>query len=107
MRARERAKAFWKALVDELEDSGETHAAFCARKGVNTRTLEGWRYRIRKERRTSPPASFVPVVIEQPRPRAMEMPVEIDLQGRITLRFGSGTEAAYVGALVGEVSRRC
>jgi hypothetical protein len=102
MGAKRHPKSWWRQVVDEFEAGSQSRQDFCERKKLNVGTFEGWLYRVRKERRGM---TLVPVVVEQP-PR-MAMPIELDLPGGRTLRFAAGTDAAYVGALVTEASRRC
>ena len=46
-----RGREFWTKLVDDYEaTSGETHAEFAARHGVEKATFERWLYLLRGER---------------------------------------------------------
>jgi hypothetical protein len=97
-----RDRRFWTTAITEFERSGVTQEAFAARRGVSVGTLRGWIYRLRQERKAS--VSLVPVrVIASTAPEARqpsEEAIEVELPGRVRMRFAAGTDAEYIAQLI-------
>ena len=118
MRAR-RTREDWAALIRQVEASGESPAAFCAKRRIRLRTFEWWRWQLRrdvvsdKKRSSRKPAStksrqsvrLMPVVVAGP---AAATPTHIELSIRdVAVRVEVGTSIAYIGELVAELRARC
>ena len=53
---RRRSAKEWQRLVDEWDRSGQTAERFAAKKGLNRKQLEWWRWRLRREAPSVPAA---------------------------------------------------
>jgi hypothetical protein len=88
-----------------MDVSGESAREFAESRGVNPRTLQWWRWRLRidaKEDRTPSPR-FVPVTVEgwvDPEPVARGI-VEAALPNGVTLRFEHRLDGAGLRDLAG------
>jgi transposase-like protein len=90
-----RGREFWKQLVGEVE-RGERIADVARRHRVQPRTLTWWRWKLRADGAID--ARFLPVVVSRAEPRTAP---EIELSIRdVIMRIGSGSDVAYVAALV-------
>src|SRR5207245_5723410 len=99
-----RSRVEWESLVTELERSGQSIAQFCARRGLEPRTVQWWRWKLRRAGSmiATPAASIrlVPVdVIESAGTADGGAPIEIAC-GDFALRVAVGTEPAYVASLL-------
>lgn len=117
MRAR-RSREDWAALIRQVEATGESPAAFCAKRRIRLRTFEWWRWQLRRDvasdkkrssRKTSStksrqPVRLLPVVVSGP----VATPTHIELSIRdVAVRVEVGTSIAYIGELVAELRSRC
>lgn len=97
-----RSRKFWMTAISEFERSGLSQEAFATQQGVSVGTLRGWIYRLRRERKAS--VSLVPVrVIASTAPaarQANEQGIEVDVAGRVRVRFTVGTDVEYVTELI-------
>ena len=70
---RRRSAKEWQRLVDEWDRSGQTAERFAAKKGLNRKQLEWWRWRLRREAPSAPAADravkLVPVQVA-PEPKS-------------------------------------
>jgi len=100
------SRAFWQRLVGEVT-AGQRAAEVARRYRVPASTLRVWKSRLEREKSTGGPA-LLPVVV---RPTVRHEGAEgglLELSfGRLTLRFESGTDTAYVAELVGRLSGSC
>jgi hypothetical protein len=104
-----RNRAQWAALLEELEASGQVVSKFCARRGLEERTLLWWRWKLGSERRlmaqSTPPMRMLAVdVVESAVPAESEVLLEI---GEAILKFKVGTSPDYIVALVSALRTRC
>ena len=98
---RKRSRAEWVKICDAFEGSGQTSAAFARRRGINRRTLNWWRSRLRREGAlTDEPATFVEVEGMLP---ASGPPVVVRV-GAITIEF---QDAPPPVAWVIDLAARC
>jgi transposase-like protein len=93
-------REFWTKIVDEFEQtSGETHAVFAARHGVEKATFERWLYLLREERRKRRAGAVrllpVHVAVEPNEPAVL-----VELGSGLALRVTAGTDPSYVATLV-------
>ena len=96
-----RAREFWTKVVDDYEaTSGETHADFAARHGVEKATFERWLYLLRGERSEPAAQSKVRLLPVQVAVGRAEQHVLVELGGSLGLRVAVGTDPGYVAALV-------
>jgi hypothetical protein len=97
-----RSRRFWTTAINEFERSGLTQEVFATRRGVSVGTLRGWIYRLRRERKAS--VSLVPVrVVASTAPEARqpgEQAIEVEVAGRVRMRFNTGTDVEYVAQLI-------
>jgi transposase-like protein len=94
---REENRARWQRLVEHYEASGLTQVAFAKQRGLNAKTLQRWRKRLRSE--GALPAVIEVVVEDVPAPppaRNLELLVGRDL----SLCFAPGTSPGYVADIV-------
>jgi len=95
-----RGREFWTKVVDDYEaTSGETHAEFAGRHGVERTTFERWLYLLRGERKELAVHKKVRLLPVQVAVGHGGQHVLIDLDGGIGLRVAVGTDPGYVAAL--------
>lgn len=102
------ARSFWEQRVAEVE-RGAPLEAVARRHGVNAKTLQWWRFELRRQSREAAPApvpTLLPVVVRGGPDSTRGGQVEIAL-GRAVMRVPVGTDVEYVAALVGAVARQC
>lgn len=98
---RRRGREFWTKLVDDYEaTSGETHAEFAARHGVEKATFERWLYLLRDERSEAGVGTKVRLLPVQVAVEHGEQQVLVELGGGLGLQVPVGTDPGYVAALV-------
>ena len=98
-------RSFWKRLVSETERSGSI-GPVALRHRVRPRTVMWWRWRLRHEPQSGVATpQLLPVVVEGPSGAALHR-VEIAV-GDVRLRVETGTDVAYVEALVGALGAGC
>jgi transposase-like protein len=84
----------------------ETQDAFARRKGLNVGTFRYWLYKAREERPEQPSVRFVELKAA-PLASTSSGDVEVTLdQGKCTVRFGSGVDAARIGEVVAVLAGR-
>lgn len=105
--------AAWRRLVLELEESGQSHKAFAAEKGVAVSTLQFWLYKLRREARRAAAPRLLPVEVvsstalsaRQGMGLSVSPPgncaaLEVALPSGVLLRIPAGTDVGYVRALL-------
>jgi hypothetical protein len=102
-----RGRAYWQPLIEELEQSGLTHAEFAAQRGIGVGNLRAWLYRLRREQKASGDACggtvrMVPVHVAAASSAVLEV-----LVGRCTVRVGPQADPAAVAALVTALEAGC
>jgi transposase-like protein len=98
---RRRGREFWMKVVGDYEaTSGETHAEFAARHGVEKATFQRWLYLLRDERGAAGVGTKVRLLPVQVAVEHGEQQVLVDLGGGLGLRVAVGTDPGYVAALV-------
>jgi hypothetical protein len=96
-----RGRKFWtKVAADYEASSGETHAEFAARRGVEKATFERWLYLLRHERSQLAGERKVRLLPVQVAAGHGGQHVLVELGGGLGLRVGVGTDPDYVAALV-------
>ena len=103
----------WRAIIRAFKQSGETHVAFCTKRGLNVGSFRGWLYRLGREGtsdvRLVPVNVFdrgVPVDTEIVAPARVHAPRSIVVVvGDVELRVSQDSDPAYVAALVRELAR--
>jgi hypothetical protein len=96
---RKRSRKFWTKVVDDYEaTSGETHAEFAARHGVEKATFQRWLYLLRGERseQVGSKVRLLPVEVTAGHG---EQDVLVELGDGLGLRVAVGTDPGYVAAL--------
>jgi len=100
---REQARAKWRELVAEQEQSGQSVAAFCQNRELTRSQLIYWNRRLREAERPS----FVEVQLAQPgaeprlRARALGSPtIEVRLKNGRSLMVAAGFDARHLRALL-------
>ena len=100
---REQARAKWRELVAEQEQSGQSVAAFCESRELTRSQLIYWKRRLREAERPS----FVEVQLAQPgaeprvRARALGSPtIEVRLKNGRSLMVAAGFDARHLRALL-------
>jgi hypothetical protein len=86
-----------------MDVSGESAREFAESRGVNPRTLQWWRWRLRMDAKEDPTPHFVPVTVEgwvEPEPSRSGV-VEAALPNGVTLRFEHRLHGAGLRDLVG------
>jgi len=99
-RTRRQTRSYWMNMVAEYEQrtGGETQEAFARRKQINVGTFRYWLYKGR-EAGNDQPARFVEVKTGGVADSGGNVEVELG-GGRLTVRFGRGTDAAWIGEVV-------
>jgi len=107
------SRAEWESLIAEMEASGQSLGRFSARRGLELRTLQWWRWKLRRAAPVVGNAKalvrLIPVDVIESAAAAdvgVGAPVEISL-GDLVVRIAVGTEPAYVAALVEALRARC
>lgn len=101
-----RTREQWSTLVDEHEASGQSLATFCRPRGIEPRTLQWWRWKLARGRKTSRrdarAVRLVPVdVVESAGTADAGDTAEIAIEvAGVTLRIATGTSPEYVARLV-------
>jgi len=103
----------WRAIIRAFGRSGQTHRAFCARRGLNLGSFRGWLYRLGRE--ASSELRLLPVTmsgggtslrVETAAPSTGGTPGAIVVMvGEVELRVVPGSDPAYVAVLVRELGR--
>lgn len=104
MAKQKRSREDWKRLVEALSSSGESAQEFAESRGLNARTLQWWRWRLRIDAKDATPTPrFVPVTVEdwcEPEPAQSRL-VEAGLPNGVTLRFEYRLDGAGLRELAG------
>jgi transposase-like protein len=107
---------FWREAVAAFEAGGRSVSAFCRSRGLKAPTFYAWRLRLKSKGRPSPsPTSprqhsasprqhsalpaFLPVVVE-PRSRAADESIQVELRGGRVLRLPASTPAARLAEVL-------
>jgi len=93
-----RGREFWRELIAEV-DGGQRVADVAWRYRVQAKTLTWWRWKLRSEERERRRPLLLPVVVNHQSVRAETPYIELHV-GNVILRIGSGTDVAYVAAIV-------
>ena len=108
-----RSRAEWESLITEMEVSGQGIVRFSAGRGLEPRTLQWWRWKLRRAEPVVGNAKalvrVIPVDVIESAAAAdvgVGVPVEISF-GDLVVRIAVGTEPAYVAALVEALRARC
>jgi len=114
MAAQHRRRSEWERLVGEFRGSGLTQQQFADSRGLNTKTLENWAYRLRREARAAAmPVRFLPVNVRAPVPDAAarndDERIEVECGTGLRVRFAAGVDCDYLGRLFSMLTRsaRC
>src|SRR4051812_3723135 len=104
------AREIWVQVVRQFEQSGLTQEAFAEQRNIPVGTLRSWIYRLRRE--GDDDAQILPVrVIPSTAPltaRPVEPAViEVELDGRVRLRFPVDTAPSAIAEVVALVRARC
>jgi hypothetical protein len=110
MRTR-RSSEQWSALFDELSASGESVETFCRRRGIRRATLYWWKWKLGASRRKSARAEDVRLLAVSVSSgsgvgAAAARVIVIQVSG-LQVQVETGTDVAYVGALVDAIRSRC
>jgi len=101
-----RGREFYERLSAEVDRGGSVRDV--ARKhGVEPKTLAWWRWKLRRDSlgRKEEPSTLVPVIVSGPVGRQKNL-VEVSVGG-CHLAFESGTDPAYIAALVRAIAASC
>lgn len=107
-----RSRDEWLVLLAKFEASGDTAARFCAKRRIRPRTFGWWQWRLRDERHehvVPEPERVRLIAVDLKRtvaPEAAMGVVRIALAD-FELRIETGTDVAYVAALVDALRSRC
>ena len=110
MARQRRKRSEWQHLVDEFKSSGLTQRQFADSRGLNSKTLENWVYRLRHEARvTATPVQFLPVSVRTPAPAAAarndDERIEVECGAGLRVRFVAGVDCDYLGRLLCTLAR--
>ena len=103
-----KGREIWIERVRRLQDSDLTTAEFAAELGINPRTLMYWKWRLRKEARSTPTratstrrkATFVEVKADDLRPTVTAEPIEVVINGHIVVRVREGFDGETLRRVV-------
>jgi transposase-like protein len=107
-----RSSEAWRRIVDELDRSGATVAAFAAERGLNANTLSWWRSAIRrKDGRATPAAATAAPRFVELVPRAAAVPragtIEISTPSGLSVRASADVDPDSVSRVVAALLRSC
>ncbi len=110
MRARKSPEQ-WSAVLDELSGSGESVESFCRRRGFRRSTLYWWRWKLGGSRRSSASETAVRLLPVKVSASSRLEPsgahgVVIHVAG-LAVQVETGTDVAYVAALIEALRSRC
>ena len=99
-----RNRTDWEEAIAEYEASDESHAGFCASRGLAIGNFRSWLYKLRREQRSSPRKAglapkFFPVSIATTARSAAQIEVEWVREG-IIVRLDAPGDADAVARLV-------
>lgn len=103
-----RGRAFWERLVALAEAESEPRSQLAKRHRVSLGTLQGWIYRLRRERHSdggiaaASPLRLVPITLTSPIPTRR---LSIRLADCPELSFDEGAAPEYVASLVAAIAR--
>jgi hypothetical protein len=105
-----RSRQQWASELDELARTGEAVESFCRRRGIRRSTLYWWKWKLASVPRRSPPSAAIrllPVTVA-PRTDTAAIPggVVLEVAG-VRVHVETGTDVAYVVALVDALRQRC
>jgi transposase-like protein len=96
-----RSREQWAALVAAFEETDQTVARFCARRGIHPKTFAWWRWQLRdtsRPRRSDSGVRLLPVDVVDGR-GARDGCVVVAMP-ELEVRFDVGADVDYVAALV-------
>jgi transposase len=94
-------RRYWTRVVAAAERGSATHAEVAARYGVSIGTLRSWVYRLRSEGERVAGPRLLPIrVTEAGRSAETSAAVTIVVVRGVEIRVATGTDVAYVAALV-------
>jgi hypothetical protein len=97
----------WSAIIEAHEESGESHKAFCAGRGLSVGTFRGWLYRLRRTGRgPSTSVALLPVQVRMPAQPPAPSGIVVAVAD-IEVRVAVGADVGYVAGLVAELRSRC
>lgn len=100
-----KTRATWADLVQEYQRSGESHAAFCDRKGLVLGTFRTWLYKLRRAD-AAEPITVLPVHVRATPEAHLAAPNRLVVEtGAVRVHVEVGTDPVYVAALVAELGR--
>lgn len=110
MRAR-KSRGEWLTIIKAFERSGESHEAFCSRRGLKIGTFRSALYRQRRASGGGAEVALVPVEVvggagEAAADKTEPTELVVAVAG-VEVHLGVGTDIRYVGALVAELRARC
>ena len=106
---KKRSRNEWAELIAEYEQSAEdeTQEAFARRRGVPVANFRYWLYKLRDAVEESGQGVRVVEVTARAEMACASAPVEVELKnGRCTVRFGGGADAAFIGQVMAELAVR-
>jgi len=102
----------WVKIVTAFERSGLSVEDFCARRGIKPGTLRWWRWQLGDREPVAPTSDVRMVAVDMVAagsgfaPAAGPRGLVISVAG-VSVHVESGTDIAYIAALVAELGRRC
>lgn len=102
-------REFWRRLSAAVDD-GATIESIAQRHGVRPKTLEWWRWRLRRDEKKRPQSKLLPIVLRAEVPRqvvASSTPIVIDICNDVAFRVPVGSDVGYVAELVAAVRKTC
>jgi transposase-like protein len=88
------------AILDRLEESGLSVAAFAAKEGLSPSSVHNWRHRYAKRRRSSSPRKSVLTRVGEATPTLSSASLEVVLPTGECVRVPSGFSPDDLGALL-------
>ncbi len=109
MRTR-RSREQWASVLEELAESGEQLDAFCRRRGIRRSTLYWWKWKLGSQPRRAAASAAIrllPVTVETGTDSSPHIVVLVLEVAGIRVHVETGTDTAYVVALVDALRQRC
>ena len=102
-----KSRSQWSSIIAAFERSGETHLAFCSKRGINVGSFRTWLYRLRLESCPSRGAPMLlPVEVTAPLAVHDRSDIVVAVAG-VEVRVAVGADIGYVAGLVAELRSRC
>lgn len=101
------ARAKWREHVRAWRSSGESAVDYCARAGLNPRTLSWWAWKLKSDRQSASPAAKPSATATFVELASVELPSGFELEvGAVLVRVPSDFESGALSRLLDTLEAR-